>query len=183
MIGQELVQEKTKRKQSEDITITLRDGTQLDVRPADTYDLELIKEMHERLSKNSVYYRYLGPYKPTPKDLEYQCSLDGGPGLALVAKVQGSEEQIVAIACYRGHPDNPKIVEPAILVEDDYQGRGLGKHLFLTLCEQAAKRGVEVFATYAHPNNQPILHMLQSCELPYENKYNDGLREIRIWLH
>lgn len=182
MINQELVQEKVSRENGRDITISLRDGTQLEVRPAEMSDIELIKEMHKRLSKNSIYYRYLGPYKPTTKDLEYQCSLDGGPGLALVAKVHGSQEQVVAVACYRGHPSNPNTVEPAILVEDDFQGRGLGKRLFLALCNQATRRGVEVFESYAHPNNQPILHMIQSCELHCESRYNDGLREIRIWL-
>lgn len=176
------IQQGVNQESGENITISLRDGTQVAVRPVEMGDVQLIYEMHERLSKNSTYYRYLGPYKPTAKDLEYQCSLDGGPGLAIVATVHEPQEKVVAVACYRGDPRNPNIVEPAILVEDAYQGRGLGKRLFLALCEQAAQRGVEVFESYAHPENRPILNMLQNCDLPCESKYNDGLREIRIWL-
>lgn len=181
MINQEFAKEKISHESNEDV-ITLYDGTNVAVRSAGMDDVELIHEMHERLSTDSVYYRYLGPFKPTTKDLIHQCSLDGGPGFALIATVKEPHEKIVAIACYRGEAQNPASAEPAILVEDAYQGRGLGKRFFLALCDQAARRGVKVFESYAHPNNQAVMHMIEKCGLSFESKYNQGLKEIRIRL-
>jgi GNAT superfamily N-acetyltransferase len=180
MSGYEDIRDKTNENTD---AITLRDGTQITLRQVKNSDVILIQEMHERLSKDSIYYRYLGPYKPSLEDLQHQCSLDGGPGMAMVATLPDQPYKVVAVACYRGDPGNPSSVEPAILVEDEYQGRGLGKRLLLGLCHQAARRGVKIFKSNVHPTNQPVIHMIQSCGLPCESKYNDGLKEIRVWLN
>jgi hypothetical protein len=64
------------------------------VRPVQESDVVLMQEMHTRLSKESVYYRYLAPRKPSQEAVQSLCFLDGQPGLAIVATVQESQEKI-----------------------------------------------------------------------------------------
>lgn len=93
-------------------------GTPVTVRPVQQSDVVLIQEMHMRLSKESLYYRYLAPHTPAPEDLQRLCFLDGRSGVAIVATVEEPQEKVVAMACYCVDPGDPTTAEPAILVED-----------------------------------------------------------------
>ena len=59
------------------------EGVSVTIRPVQSEDLPLIQEMHQRLSPNSLYFRYLALSIPSAQDLEFQCSLNGGPGWQL----------------------------------------------------------------------------------------------------
>jgi RimJ/RimL family protein N-acetyltransferase len=155
---------------------------QVTVRPAQQSDVALLQEMHLRLSKESVYYRYLAPRTPDREALQSLCFLDGRSGLALVATVQEPQEKVIAMACYAVDPDDPTAAEPAILVEDSYQGRGLGKRMFLALCRQAGQKGLERFECFTHPANHRVLCLIKGCGLRSECAYSQGVREIRTWL-
>jgi len=162
--------------------ISLPDGTSVTVRSIRQNDAVLIMEMHERLSSNSVYYRYLGANKPTIRDFQHLCSPDGVVGLALVATVEDSHEKVIALAYYRVAPENPATAEPAILVEDSFQGCGLGKQMVMALYQKAVLDGLESFDTFIHPGNYRMLQMIKHSGLKYESKYCDGMQKVQIWL-
>jgi RimJ/RimL family protein N-acetyltransferase len=158
------------------------DETGVTVRPARQSDVMLLQEMHLRLSKESVYYRYLAPRTPDREALQSLCFLDDPSGLAIVATVEEPQEKVIAMACYAADPDDPTAAEPAILVEDSYQGCGLGKRMFLALCQQASLEGLERFECFTHPANHRVLCLIKGCGLRYECTYGRGVREIRVWL-
>ena len=160
----------------------LVDGTSVTVRTVQQRDVVLIQEMHLRLSRESVYYRYLPPRTPDAEYLQGLCFLDDQSGVAIVATVQEPQEKVVAMACYAVDPDDPTTAEPAILVEDSYQGRGLGKRVFLALCQQARQKGLEMFECFTHPANHRVLGLIKSCGLRYESGYSQGVRDVRVWL-
>jgi L-amino acid N-acyltransferase YncA len=165
------------------LTSTLPNGNQMTIRMVRLNDVALIDEMHERISRESMYYRYLGVCKPSLKDLQRLCALENEHGVVIVATVQGEREKVIGLACFGSNPNNPATAEPAVLVEDQYQGCGVGKRLLGTLFQHAVERGIEAFDCYIHPTNQPVLHLIKRCGLPHDIHYNDGLKEIRIWLN
>jgi RimJ/RimL family protein N-acetyltransferase len=160
----------------------LVDGLPVTLRKAQQSDVPLIQEMHARLSRQSLYYRYLGPRTPDREELQRLCFLDGRPGLALVATVSGPQEKVIAMACFCVLPEDPTMAEPAILVEDGYQGCGLGRKIFLALCRQAGQMGLETFECFTHPENRGMLRLIRGCGLRYECTYSQGVRDIRVWL-
>jgi len=162
--------------------IKLRDGTSVTIRGMRSSDVDLILEMHQRLSKESIYFRYLSPYKPTSADLERQCSMEGKAGFTLVAITNQAEEQMVGLACYRIDKDNPNVAEPAILVEDNFQGRGIGKQLISALFRHAVSKRLEAFISFIDPANRKVFNMVMNSGLPYICKYIDGMKEIRMSL-
>ena len=158
------------------------DMTSVLVRATRQHDAELIWDMHERLSNDSVYFRYLGANKPSIESLQQLCSSGGVAGKVLVATVKEPQERVVAIACYHIDADNSSVAEPAVLVEDSYQGCGLGKRVMIALCKDAVQKGVKVFKTFIHPSNYRVMGLIQGSGLYFESKYNDGLKEIWVWL-
>ncbi len=161
----------------------LSDGTRVTVRPARSSDIGLIQEMHARLSRESLRLRYLAPRAPTPEALQRLCFLDGRTGAALVATVQEPQEKVIAVACFGVYPHDPTTAEPAVLVEDRYQGRGVGKRVLLALCEQAREMGVETFECFTHVANHCVLHLVEGSGLRYESRCGRGVREFRVWLN
>jgi len=157
-------------------------GTRVTLRPATPGDVGLIEKMHERLSNESIYYRYLGPYKPASSDLQQLCSMSGEQGFVLLATVEEPQLKVVGIAYYCIDPQNPISAEPAVLVEDAYQGCGLGKRIIIRLCQKAVQNGVESFDTYVHPTNLRVLQMIRGSGLKHECRFRDGLKELRVWL-
>lgn len=182
MLAGEFVQERTIAWSADKDRISQVDGASVTIRTVRQSDAPLIKEMHERLSKESIYFRYLGPNKPTLENLQRLCSSDGKAGTVLVATVEEPREKVVGIAHYCVDPIDPTTAEPAVIVEDNYQGCGLGKQIMLALCQDAILRGLKSFTTFIDPSNYRVVGLIKSSGLRFESRYNDGLKEIRVWL-
>jgi L-amino acid N-acyltransferase YncA len=182
MIAIEKIQDQASELSGNALTIESRDGTPVTVRTPRPGDVGLIQEMHERISKESAYFRYLGPSKPRSEDLQRLCSMGRESGVVLVATVEKPQEQVVGVAYYQVDQNNPTTAEPAILVEDNYQGGGLGKKILFFLCQRADQNGLETFDSIIHPTNQRVLQLIADSGLNFRSKYRDGLREVRVWL-
>jgi GNAT superfamily N-acetyltransferase len=89
---------------------------------------------------------------------------------------------VIAMACYCVEAHDSTTAEPAVLVEDSYQGRGVGKRMLLALWQQAREMGLEVFECFTDLANHRVLRLIKGSGLRYESRYSQGVREIRVWL-
>lgn len=152
------------------------------IRRAKLSDAQYVFEMHQRLSLESIHSRYLRAYRPNLDDQKDICSIDENEGFVLIASIEDSEEKVVGIAYYCVEPNKPSSAEPAILIEDEYQGHGLGKQLSNKLCQYALKLGVKELVCYAHPSNRRLLRMIEGSGMRFENNYCEGMNKIRVLL-
>ena len=67
-----------------------------------------------------------------------------------------AEEKVVGHAMYVRLADDGE-AEMAIVVEDDWQSKGVGKSLLLELEERAGLRGIETFTGEVLGDNRPML--------------------------
>lgn len=162
--------------------VEIQDGVSVRIRPVLPNDIPSILEMHQRISPNSLYLRYLSLNVPSAQDLEFQCSLNGSVGIGIVATIGEAQQQVIATACCLVDPNDPTRGEPAILVEDRYQGCGLGKKMLEYFYKIASQMGLDTIVCHTDPSNLPILKLVKSSGLRYQTRYMDGLREITIWL-
>jgi GNAT superfamily N-acetyltransferase len=160
----------------------LRDGTAVTLRPVQHDDLRLLWEMHQRVSAASLYYRYLHAYTPSLADLVQISDITDEVGGALVATTRGSRRQIIALAYYLREKRRPDTAGVAFLVEDRYQGRGLGHMLLQELSDYARDRGVIAFEASVHPANTAMLRIMNKSGLPLRRKMSFGLQEIELQL-
>ena len=123
-------------------TLSLRDGTRLQVRPIRPEDAERERKFVAGLSDQSRYLRFMQHLPAlTPQMLARFTQVDYDRELALIAldRARG-REKIIAVARYVGNPDRES-AEFAIVVADAWQSRGLGRSLLRLLIERAKKRG------------------------------------------
>ncbi len=168
------------RHQPRAARITQSQVHNIHVRPLVAGDADLIDAMHQRLSPESVYYRYLQYRKPTATEIAAVCRLAPAQGLGFVA-VAGAQAGIVGLAYYvREAREKEPTAEPAILVEDSFQGQGIGRRLWQTLQQQAQQDGLRWLRVLSHPQNGRLASLVQGGGLPYVANANGGLREYLV---
>ena len=150
------------------------------IRPAQPNDVDAIIAMHQRLSDESLYKRYLRPRQPTRSELATFCEQDDKRGHTLVALLPGNHAEIVGMAFYVA--TSTDAAEAAFLVEDQFQGQGIGSQLMTTLVQQAVSRGILYFDATVLPTNLTMIHLLHRAGTQIHNRLGYGEREIRVQL-
>ncbi len=142
------------------MTVELRDGSRVVIRPIEADDREALAEGFERLSPDSRYRRFFGPVAYlSERDLDYLTRVDHHDHEALVAVEEGTGEGVGVARYVRTGPD---VAEPAIVVMDDWQGRGAGSRLLDALVERAQAEGIRRFKAPVLALNADAIHMLEA---------------------
>ena len=152
------------------------DGTPLTVRPIALEDVERLSRLFERLSPDSVHYRFFSPIRKPPRSaLLRLADVDHARRDALVA-LQGDE--IVAVARYDTPAAAPREqageAEIAVTVEDAWQHRGVGKRLTAKLAGLAKERGYERFNATMLADNRAALGLIRTMSPDAEVSFADG---------
>lgn len=119
--------------------ITLNSGVHIQIREAHPSDANALEKMHERLSRQTLMLRYSAPRKPSAKHLASVCK---NPAFVIVPTA--TPDKVIGIGYYV-KVDNAasNMAELALLVEDGFQGCGLGKRLFSHLRNHANLAGIK----------------------------------------
>jgi GNAT superfamily N-acetyltransferase len=138
---------------------TLADGERLVIRAIEPDDRDELAAGFERLSDESRYRRFFGPMKElAPRDLDRLTRVDHRDHEALVAVDEASGQGIGVARYVRTGPGE---AEPAVVVADDWQGRGVGRNLLEALADRARDEGVTVFRAPVLARNERALGLLR----------------------
>lgn len=163
--------------------LTLKDGTQVIMRPIRPDDAEDLQTAFQRLSMESIYLRFLSFKKELPKEeARYLASVDYTSRMAFVAICkENNRDIVVGVARYAVLENvHPEIAESAVVVEDEYQGRGLGKLLLWRLVNYARARGIHYLRGNLQIGNDRMLDLVRRSGLPHQTRYLDGFWEVTI---
>jgi acetyltransferase len=121
---------------------TMKDGEQVMIRPIRPEDEPVMVEFHKKLSERSVYLRYFQPLKLTQRTAHERltriCFLDYDREMALVVerKHPDGTPDIIAVGRLSKIHGRPE-AELAALVQDEFQGKGIGTELYHRLIQVA----------------------------------------------
>ena len=131
--------------------------TRVSIRTATPSDAEGLRRMFSRVSTETIYLRFHIPYPHVPEQmLTYMLGADGRYKQSFVAVAEG---EIVGHTMYARLGDGAE-AEMAILVEDGWQSKGVGKLLLSNLAEDARRRGVEAFVGTTLLENRRMLGLV-----------------------
>jgi GNAT superfamily N-acetyltransferase len=145
----------------EPLTATLRDGTQVALRPIQPDDKPRLQGALQLLSPRSRYLRFHARLDHlTDEQLRYATEVDHCDHVAwLVLDVDHPDVPAIALGQYARLETNPRVAEASITVIDRYQARGLGTMLLAILAEVAITNGIEVFRNYVLADNDAMLEL------------------------
>ena len=160
--------------------LALRDGTCVPVREIRAEDAPALRRLVGRSSERSIGLRFFGPIKELSEEkARHFAEVDGKDRFALVALDPEDEGEIVAVVRYERERGTDG-AEYAALVEDRFQGRGLGLGLTRRLIEAAKVRGIGRLHALVLRENGGMLRLLRSLELPERKRRENGLEHIEI---
>ena len=139
--------------------VDLRDGSAVRIRPISPADRSLLVEGFEQLSPESRYKRFFSPVtRLSERHLDYLTDVDHHDHEALLA-LAGEEDAAVGVARYVRTEDG--IAEPAIVVVDEWQGRGLATILLDALADRAREEGVHTFIAPVLAQNTGAIRLFE----------------------
>jgi GNAT superfamily N-acetyltransferase len=160
----------------------LKDGTAVCLRPIRPEDAPHLQAFHARLSPDSIYLRWLSAH-PVLTDAEARAltNLDYAERMAFVATLPGNDERLLGVARY-GLVDakRPDEAEAAVVVEDDYQGRGLGTLLLVRLLRYARAQGIRYWVAEINAENARMMRFIQRGGLPLTRRLENGAWQVKI---
>ncbi len=136
---------------------TLRDGTQVLVRPIGADDRELERSFIEGMSPAARRFRFLETMKsPSPALLTQLTAIDPATDVAFVALLaEPGEATEIGVARFSAHVDGSDCAF-AIAVGDDWQRKGLGTLLMQHLTHAAQARGIAAMHAISASNNDAM---------------------------
>ncbi|MGW0946290.1 N-acetyltransferase family protein [Streptomyces sp. NPDC002623] len=147
--------------------LTLPEGNDITVRRADTGDLEAAKAMHERCSARTLAMRYHGPVGDADRYLNHLLSPRFGRTLA----VRTRSGRIVGLGHLLWDGDETEV---ALLVEDEWQRRGIGAELLGRLVAMAVEAGCESVYAVTQSSNTGMVSAMRGLGLPLDYQIEEG---------
>ena len=167
---------------NKDQTLTLPSGVEISFRVVRPDDAPALQRLHARCSERTIYLRFFGPMKNlSDEQARYFASTDGVDHFGLVALDPEDPEEIIAVVRYARKPGNER-AEYAALVEDSWQGQGVGTALTHRLIDVARGNRVRSFYALVKGGNKRMLTVLRHLDLPEQERMEDGERMVEIGL-
>lgn len=155
--------------------VALKNGETLRIRPIRPEDEPRLAVLYDRLSRHTAYQRFFTVRRHLPPDwFYYFANVDFRRRLALVAEretVAGVE--LVGVGRYEPS-DEEATGEVAFVLEDGYQGQGIGAVLLEAVLRAGTERGLTRFRAYVLAENYRMLRLLAHHTRVIESKTEQG---------
>ena len=140
----------------------LRDGTPLLIRPMKPEDEQLVSDFLGKCSEETLYFRYFRLIKKWTHEMLIrftQNDYDRELGLMAIGRPPGPEVMLGVSRLVM--EANRETAEFAIIVADQWQGKGLGPKLVEEVIAIARERGVKLLYGEVLATNQPMIEMVK----------------------
>jgi acetate---CoA ligase (ADP-forming) len=159
--------------------VVLRDGSTLRLRPIRPDDAEPLRTLHERLSKESLRFRFSGALTEGAAEVSRLLRADHRNEFVLVAEV-GS--RLVGVATYVRDPKKPDRAEVAFAVIDTLQGRGVGTRMLDTLAAIARDHDIQTFDAYVMLANERMMRVFLDSGFEVTRRLEGGVYHVTLLL-
>ncbi|OKK17640.1 acetyltransferase [Streptomyces sp. CB00455] len=151
---------------SQDV-LTLPEGNEITVRRADGSDLAAARAMHDRCSERTLGLRYHGPVADADRYLGHLLSPRFGRTLAATT----ASGKLVALGHLLWDGDETEV---ALLIEDDWQRRGIGSELLRRLLAMAVEAGCDSVYAVTQASNTGMVAAMRGLGLPLDYQIEEG---------
>jgi acetyltransferase len=169
----------------------LRGGGECLVRPIRPDDAQMVQRLVKELSPESRYFRFVSQLAELPPSMLSRFTLiDYDREMALVAVQRerivdeegevSHKDRIVGVSRYVTNPDHSSC-EFALLVADDFAGKGLGSRLMHSIMEVARDRGLAEIQGLVLANNPTMLKLMR--RLGFEVRAFEEDPEFKLVVH
>lgn len=157
--------------------VTSEKGRALHMRPIRAQDADLLVSFHARLTPGSVYRRYFSLHPVlSPVEVAHLTQVDYVDRFAFIV-LDG--ETLIGVARYDRIPGTTE-AEVAFVVEDKYQGEGIGMLLLEHLADVAQPVGIESFSAETQTGNRNMLNVFYYSGYEVATRLEDEIISVHF---
>ena len=162
-----------------DRQVVLKDGAHVWLRAIRPDDEPRLVDLYGRLSQHTAYQRFFTGMNRLPPDWAlFFANVDYRTRLAVVAERE-HEGRLELIGVGRYEPaDEEDTAEVAFVVQDGWQGKGLGAILLDDITRAGEARGIRRFRAYVLADNHRMLELLTRFTEVLDRQLEDGVVSI-----
>jgi acetyltransferase len=168
---------------------TLKEGTQVTIRPIRPEDEPMMVKFQHTLSERSVFMRYVNTISLNQRTshewLSRMCFVDYNREIALIVKYkhpETGESEIIAV-CHLTKLGGANDAEFAILISDNWQGHGLGKELMQDMLQIGRDEKFRKIIGFIHPDNAEMLRVCKKLGFKQYYSFEEGLNKVELDLN
>lgn len=163
--------------------IEIEGGRTAVLRPIKPTDEGALREMFYSLSEDTIYHRFFSSLQSMPHErLQEFLKVDYKREMAMVATLgeRQEESRMVGIGRYMLNPQT-NMAEVALLVADDFQGRGLGTSMLEGLSAAAKSHGIAGFVADVMVENKAMLTLFHRAFKNIESSLTDNVYSLVMY--
>lgn len=159
-------------------SVRLKDGGRVGLRSILPNDEAALTAFYDRLSPESAYQRFFALMARLPPNwARFLANVDYEKRMAIVGV--DPDERLIAVARYE-YDGKSKEAELAIVVEDRWQGKGLGTIMMTELLKYAEDHGIHRFRAYVLSDNHRMLDMFTRVTRVLERHTEQGVTSLLL---
>lgn len=155
--------------------VVTRDGAGVVLRDSLPSDADAVAAMHDRCSRATLFSRYHAGTRSIPRRLLHR--LLAPPRGRTVVGVVG--HAVVALGQLI-NTTSPETAEVSLLVEDEWQRRGVGRALLAHLARAARGAGHRELVGWCLPEEQGLVAAARHAGIPVSTTFQDDLMRVAL---
>ena len=161
---------------------TTHAGCDISLRPVKISDEQHLKDFFYSLSDQSVQRRFMSQRKDMPHERLQDFVVIDYTNEMIILAVEKTEEEVEEVVGVGQYGIDPKshTAEVALVVRDDYQGKGVGTAVLSYLTELAQKEGLMGFTAEVLIENAPMMHLFEKMGFDIQRRTEEGVIELRM---
>ena len=159
--------------------VVVRDGSTLRLRPVRPDDREALVAFFNRLSPESLRFRFFGMPARPDQEVSRLLGADYDNDFVLVAEAGG---RVSGIATYARNRDKPDRADVAFATAEPLQGRGIGTRMLEVLAEIARDHHIHTFDAYVLQDNRRMMQVFLDSGFEIERRLEGGVFHVVLSL-
>ena len=158
-----------------------KNGLKVRFRAIKPSDEEAMRRLFYRFSKQTVFRRFLFPISTMPHNkMQEYVNVDYSNMMSVVALVNESDQETIIAEARYVKDENNLYGDLAFVVDEHYQGVGIGSYLYEMMIRLAKDRGLRGFTAEVLQSNQSMMKVFEKGMLPINANVENGLLQLTI---
>ncbi len=158
-----------------------RNGLKVRFRAVKPSDEEAMRRLFYRFSGRTIYRRFFYPIKTMPhKRMQAYVNIDYQQELSIVGLIKENDQDVIIAEARYAKDEHIALGEVAFIVDERFQGLGIGRYIYNKLIRLAKERGLTGFTAEVLHENTEMMRVFEKGDLPVEARLENGIYRLTI---
>lgn len=150
-------------------------------RPIKPADEDMMRRLFYQFSSRSRFLRYFSPVRAMPhKKMQRYVNVDYDKTLSIVGLIHDRGIERIVAECRWAYDQSEDNFELAFVVDEEFQGKGIGRFMLQYLLDIATQRNINKLVAYVLPENKSMISILRKSRAGPKELDENGEKQFHF---